>query len=343
MTYQIQVIRRSIVLSVLSLSSLPVFASEPVPVHVLNFVRAETDQYFARYAAQGGLGQFVHIREPVAIDQQDVIRMNRDTLYSLAVFDLNKPVTIIKPDPDGRFQSMLVIDQDHYVVDIEHDAGTFTYEQDSVGTRYLFVIFRTFMDPEDKADIAAANTLQDKVKVQQASRGTLELPDWDQVSLERTRNKLLALAMDAPGESSNVFGSRKEVDPIKHLFGTAVGWGGNPESAAMYEGVFPEQNDGRIPHTLTVSDVPVDGFWSLTVYNGDGYMVKNDADAYSVNNVTADKNPDGRVTVHFGGCDGNKVNCLPIMQGWNYTIRMYQPRAEIINGSWTFPRAKPIR
>ncbi len=111
----------------------------------------------------------------------------------------------------------------------------------------------------------------------------------------------------------------------------------------MYEGVFPEQNDGRIPHTLTVSDVPVDGFWSLTVYNGDGYMVKNDADAYSVNNVTADKNPDGRVTVHFGGCDGNKVNCLPIMQGWNYTIRMYQPRTEIINGSWTFPRAKPIR
>jgi hypothetical protein len=37
--------------------------------------------------------------------------------------------------------------------------------------------------------------------------------------------------------------------------------------------------------------VPVDGFWSITIYNGEGHMVANDAEAYSVNNVTAKPNP----------------------------------------------------
>jgi hypothetical protein len=35
------------------------------------------------------------------------------------------------------------------------------------------------------------------------------------------------------------------------------------------------------------------------------------------------------------------VNCLPIMDGWNYTVRLYRPRAEILDGSWTFPAISP--
>ena len=63
--------------------------------------------------------------------------------------------------------------------------------------------------------------------------------------------------------------------------------------------------------------------------------------AYSINNMTATPNADGSVTIHFGGCDDNRPNCLPIMQGWNYTIRMYQPRKEILDGSGTFPTIQP--
>jgi hypothetical protein len=100
-------------------------------------------------------------------------------------------------------------------------------------------------------------------------------------------------------------------------------------------------NDGTTPHSLTVGAVPVDGFWSITVYNKDGYYEAPES-AISVNNVTAKKNKDGSVTVHFGG-DPKAPNYLRIMPGWNYTVRLYRPRAEILDGSWRFPDAEPFR
>ena len=49
------------------------------------------------------------------IDNQTVIRLNRDTLYSSAVFDLDAgPVTITLPDAGKRFMSMQMINEDHY-------------------------------------------------------------------------------------------------------------------------------------------------------------------------------------------------------------------------------------
>ena len=81
------------------------FAAETVTVD--NFVRAETDMTMQRYVDQGAFGKFLHLRTPTPIDKQNVIRMNRDTLYSFGVFDLTEPLTVVKPDSGGRFQSML--------------------------------------------------------------------------------------------------------------------------------------------------------------------------------------------------------------------------------------------
>jgi hypothetical protein len=141
-----------------------------------------------------------------------------------------------------------------------------------------------------------------------------------------------------------MFGPRDEVDPVRHLIGTAVGWGGNPESAALYISATAANNDGATLYKLRVpADVPVDGFWSISLYNADGFFQKNEHDAYSVNNITAKKDADGSVSVQFGGCDGKIANCLPIMKGWNYTVRLYRPRAEILDGSWKFPEAQPVQ
>jgi hypothetical protein len=101
--------------------------------------------------------------------------------------------------------------------------------------------------------------------------------------------------------------------------------------------------DGAIIHRLSVKAVPVDGFWSITVYNSEGYIQKNEYDAYSVNDITANKSADGSVAVQFGGCNGTIANCLPIMAGWNYWVRLYRPRAEILNGTWKFPEAQSTR
>ena len=131
------------------------------------------------------------------------------------------------------------------------------------------------------------------------------------------------------------------MDSVRHLIGTATAWGGNPEEDALYLNVTPANNDGKTIYKLTVKDVPVEAFWSISVYNAEGYFEKNDRDAYTLNNVTSRKNADGSVTVQFGECGARVVNCLPVMPGWNYLVRLYRPRPEILDGSWKFPEALP--
>jgi len=139
-----------------------------------------------------------------------------------------------------------------------------------------------------------------------------------------------------------MFGLKDQTDPVRHLIGSATGWGGNAEKDAMYITAIPARNDGKTIHKLTVKDVPVDAFWSISVYNKDGYFGKNDRDTYTFNNITAKKGVDGSVSVQFGGCDDKTVNCIPITDGWNYWVRLYRPRSEILNGKWKFPEVQPV-
>ena len=328
----------SVLASVLALVGTLALAAEPVTVD--NFVRAETDMTLDRYVKQGAFGKFLHLRQPTPIDKQDVIRMNRDTLYSIGVFDLAEPLTIVKPETGGRFQSMLVVNQDHSMLPVEHGSGEFTFTRDLVGTRYVFIVFRTFVNAADPADVQAANAAQDSVDVRQQDAGNFEIPDWDEVSLAKVRDAVNVLALTRP-DARGMFGDKSKLNPISHLLGTAFGWGGNPEEAAIYVNVVPEKNDGKTPHVLRITDkVPVDGFVSVTIYNKDGFMEKNEFNAYSVNNVSAQRDDDGSVTIHFGG-DPGAPNYLPITPGWNYIVRLYQPRQEIIDGTFKFPVAEP--
>lgn len=309
-----------------------------VPVGVDNFARAESDLYMTKIVRDGSFGKFVHSREPTAIDKQNVIRMNRDTLYSEAVFDLDAaPVTVTLPDTGKRFMSMQVIKEDHYVPSVFYGAGSYTLTKDNVGTRYVFVALRTLVDPADPKDVEQAHALQDAIKVEQKSAGTFDVPNWDQASQNKVRDALLVLGSTIP-DYNRAFGTKDQVDQLQHLIGTAAGWGGNPQKDATYlSGVAPK-NDGTTVYKLNVGEVPVNGFWSVSVYNKDGYFEKNQYDAYTLNNLTAKKNADGSIAIQFGGCDGKVVNCLPVTPGWNYTIRLYQPRKEILNGKWTFPQ-----
>jgi hypothetical protein len=143
-------------------------------------------------------------------------------------------------------------------------------------------------------------------------------------------------------DTSGMFGDKSMLNPTDRLPGTAYVWGGNPKEAVVYLNGVPTRNDGKAAYVLAVCDVPVNGPWSITVSNAKGFMERNSLNADSVNGVTAKPNSDGSVTVHFGG-DPGSVNYLPITPGWNYVVRMYQPRQRITNGSWSFPKAQPAR
>jgi len=191
-------------------AAVAVSAAEPVTPD--NYLRAESDFNFKKKVDEGMFGKFGHVREPAPIDRQVVVRVNRDTLFSWGVFDLTQPVTIVKPDTGKRFQSMVVINEDHYIKAVAYEPGEYVLTREKIGTRYVQVAFRTLVDP---------------------------------------------------------------------------------------------------------------------------------AKAYSFNNITAKKDSDGTITIHFGG-DPKQLNYIPITKGWNYTVRLYRPRKEILDGSWKFPEPKPI-
>ena len=257
------------------------------------------------------------------------------------MFDLDAgPVTITIPDAGQRFISMQVINEDHYTHQVAYKPGSYTLTRENVGTRYVAVAFRTLADPADKKDMEQAHAVQDAIKVEQSGgTGKFEVPAWDHASQKKIRDLLIVLADTLP-DKNRMFGTRAEVDPVRFLLGTASAWGGNPDKEAVYLNVFPEKNDGRTVYGLKVpAAVPVDGFWSVTVYNAEGFFAPNALDAYSLNNITAKKSADGSIDIQFGGCDGKIPNCLPVTAGWNYMIRLYRPHAEILNGAWTFPAA----
>jgi len=319
------------------------YAAEPIPVTVDNFIRAESDLYFRNLAKEDAFGKFSHHREPAAIDKQTVIRLNRDTLYSSAVFDLDAgPVTIHLPDAGSRFMSLMIVNEDHYVPMVAYGKGVYTLTRDAIGTRYVLAGVRTLVNPGDPADLEQVHALQDGIKAEQAGTGKLELPDWDPVSQKKVRDALLVLG-STMSDFRRAFGKKEEVDPIHHLIVTAVAWGGNPDKDAIYLNVTPPLNDGKTAYRQVIKDVPVDGFWSVSVYNAQGYFEPNPDNAYSVNNITAKKGADGSITIQFGGAKSEAPNWLPITPGWNSTVRLYRPRPEILAGTWQFPAPQIVK
>ena len=305
-----------------------------VPVTVDNFVRAETAFQFERtLALTGGVNKWVHLRQPTPLDQQPVIRMNRDTLYSAALVDISEGATLTIPDTGDRYVSVMVVNEDHFINAVFSDPGTYELTMDDFDTPYVQLSARILVDASDPDDVKAANALQDKLEIVAKSARPYSHPNYDADSYKTIYDAVLILGRSVP-DARDSFGRKEEVDAVRHFLATAWGWGGLPDDEAQYINVEPNLPVGA--YQLTVAEVPVDAFWSISVYNRDGYFEQNEYDAYSVNNISGTPNPDGSFTVHFGG-DPDSVNYLPITEGWNYVVRLYRPRDEILDGSWTFP------
>jgi len=302
-------------------------------INVDNFARAESNRMFAALSRDvGEINGWKHYREPSPLDHQNVIRLNRDTLYSVSVVDAREGFTLTLPETDGRYMSAMIVNQDHYIPAVWLGAGQYSLSREEAGSDFVIIGIRTLVDPSSAEDVAIVNDLQNQLRVDAPSATAFDAPPVDEASLTTTRQALLELAKGLPDYRGS-FGAREHVDPVHHLIATASAWGGLPATEAFYVNVEPGLPAGN--YELTVGDVPVDAFWSISVYNRDGYFEPNDLGVNNINSVTAAKNDDGSTTVRFG--DGDAPNTIPLSEGWNYLVRMYRPRAEVLNGSWVFP------
>lgn len=304
----------------------------PIPVTADNYARAETARMFAALASRaGGSNRWSHGREPTPIDVQTVIRMNRDTLYSVNILDVSQGATITVPDAGDRYVSIMLVNEDHYVTRILHDAGSYELTADELGSEFVLAAARVLVDPQSPEDVAVVAAVQDGLIATSAASREYVSPDYDPATLREVTGALKTLGRGLT-DFSMAFGRKDEVDRLTHLVGTAVGWGGLPRSEALYINESPQLPVGV--YHVRVTDVPVDGFWSVSVYNGDGFFEPNETDSYSLNNITAHRDEDGAVTVRFGG-DPALPNTLPIVEGWNYLFRLYRPRPEA--STWVPP------
>lgn len=191
----------------------PALAEDAVKVTAGNYVRAESDFQMKGYIEKlDCFGKFTHSRKPYDVENQMTIRGNRDTLYSFGVFDLKSPLTVTLPDPEGRYQSIMIVNQDHSIWGL-YGPKTGTLTEEKAGTRYVFLLIRTFADPNDEKDMEAAYLLQDAVSVKQADIGKFEEPNWNKDEVEKMRATINVVATMVT-DAGKMFGKKEDLDPV---------------------------------------------------------------------------------------------------------------------------------
>ena len=284
----------------------------------------------------GGVNKLYHFRKATPLDKQTVVRMNKDTLYSMGGVDTEGGATITVPEmPKDRYFSVYLVDNDHYVPEVIYKPGTHKLPAD---TKYLGVGVRIqLLKADDPEELALISRLQDQFILKANSADPFPEPEWDKESLAALTaeyNKEFAKFELYP---DGWMGKRGEADETTRHIGCAGAWGLFPNEDAVYINY-----NGHLPadkcHTATYQVPENNAFWSITVYGADGYMK-------SVNNIlnasNTKMNADGTFTVHFGSKEacGDVPNRLDVSKGWNFLMRVYRPGQSVLNGSYKLPDA----
>ncbi|MFW2374102.1 MAG: DUF1254 domain-containing protein [Gammaproteobacteria bacterium] len=304
-----------------------------------NYALAETQIIIAGYIKKiaaatgtGGVGVFMHNQKGADPKDRTIMRINFDTLYSFAVVDLKEDLTLVMPETHDRYQSAWIISEEHYNPGALDKPGKHKITQEWVGTRYAVIVMRTQVNTQDPDDVAKVNALQEKLQLIQKDRGAyVASHTWDMNEVLKMRAKYMEIGNTL--STDDMFGKKGEISLRNHNAGTAYGWGGFTPQQAVYPGYFPTSTE---PQTLTLKDVPVKAFWSVTVYDKEGFPQTG---TYNINSAFAEADKDGSVTIHFGG-DKNAKNYMETFDGWNFTLRMYQPTEAYFNGTWKKPELK---
>lgn len=302
------------------------------------YIRAETDRQFGNVVKMaGGVNRLFHFRNVTPLDKQNIVRMNRDTLYSMGVVDTSKGATITVPElPKDRYASVFLVDNDHYCPFVIYTSGTHELPKD---TQYLGVGIRIqLFNPKDVDEIVLVNKLQDQFIIEASSTNPLPEFKWDLQSLKALTAQY---ERDSAQYSSwkGMMGPRGKVNEQTRHIAAAAAWGLFPEWDATYLN-YSGGHDPNVCHKATYQVPENKAFWSITVYGNDGF-IKSDNNIVNSSHVRL--NEDGTFTVYFGSKEycGNVPNRLDVSDGWNFLMRVYRPGSSVLDGSYMLPVAVP--
>jgi hypothetical protein len=157
--------------------------------------------------------------------------------------------------------------------------------------------------------------------------------------------------------SGDIFGTREHLknNYLHRMAGTVLGIWGNSEAEAIYPSYYVDADgdklDGSHRYTLRFPPgqlPPVNSFWSLTMYElPESLMVENAINRYLLNSPMLEdfvRDDDGGITLylqHDSPGKDKEANWLPAPKGpFRAVMRLYWPKKEALDGSWTMPPLK---
>ncbi|WP_336518052.1 DUF1254 domain-containing protein [Pollutibacter soli] len=308
-----------------------------------NFIRAETDRMFYSFTLiAGGVNKFHHVRNVTPLNEQSVVRMNKDVLYSGAVVDVEKGASVIFPKmPDKRYASILVIDNDHYAPAVFYKPGKYELPND---TKYIVLAVRIqIFNPKDTSEINMVNRLKEQFIIESNSADPFAKPKWDSKSLDSLRRIYEHEISKYDRYHDDWMGLRGSLDEQTRKYAVAGAWGLFPNKDATYINYNGGNLSGDSCYVATYKVPDVGGFWSITVYGKDGYMKSENA---IINGSNVKFNKDGTFTIYYGAvgtCPTNAKNRLDISDGWNILMRCYLPGKEIKDGTYKLPAIQVVK
>jgi hypothetical protein len=175
-----------------------------------------------------------------------------------------------------------------------------------------------------------------------------KLMEWKLPTLARVVNGW-SMNTDTMGVYGNYY--------LKRAIIAQYGLGANLPEDAIYPANLGDESgkplDGANKYTLHFNKYdmpPANAFWSVTLYDAEGYQVANPLDRFAVSSWMPFKyNPDGSLDLYFQNESPGKekeVNWLPAPKGvFNLTMRIYAPKSDALTGKWNPPpvtRAQPL-
>lgn len=308
-----------VVVMMVSMSAASLSAQEN-DVTMDNYVVAESDWYFNNQQANAPVNTFVH-NGPVSKDAQDVIRSNRDVMYSLAVVDISKGATLTVP-PRADFQIIHVMDENHlsHFVIKAGESRTITPE-DVTGGTHVYLLARTKITDDLEESLAA----QRAMKIEANSAVPYTAKGFRSEDVEAFRNELVQEFAEGKVEiiEHESFGATMDdVDPTSYIYAAAVGWGGLPADTAQYLSAVAGQGDASCQrYTLPKPnlDWAGGGFFSLTTYDTAGWIVEDD---FYIGHENMQDDGDS-YSIYLNCSD--QPNSLTVQEGWTGIVRMYLP------------------
>ncbi len=305
-------------------------ATTPPIVTQDNFPRAFTNMRLAAIVQKaGGVNTFFKMPVPSSIpEEQFVVRMNRDTPYSVSVIDMSSENVHITVPETAKYATIQIVDENHETQPMIYGPGR---HKISAKTDHAFVVFRTL-----EGDI------RDNLVIEAGSAKPFVAKEWDMESFKAIDKAGNIDFSDGYDQSKAYSNSESGQTPYMNYVGAAGGWGGAMVQDNIYQTSPYFANDGC--YEMTFADPGAKYFWSATVYNGDGRMFNDIANISSELNPT--QNADGTITLRFG-CDG-QANNIPTVEGnktgkFNVLIRHYGPSKEVSSGEDAYNPTKAIK